>query len=148
MILNRIPIRGWRKCVYEAAAFDTKGEFAAASLLDDSTVIIWWFRNDPPRLRIPTPIGYFEPDFVYLVCRMGKESVGVLEVKGDIFWDGPDSEARIKANAAVEWVRVTNEAMAETAWEFAVVLDQDAIQAASFEAMLSSALLRFPEQGP
>jgi hypothetical protein len=144
MNLFRIPIRGWRKCVHEAAAFESRGEYAAAWLIDDASSVAWWFRNDPAVFRIPTPIGNFEADFMYFVDRGGQTAYGVLEIKSDVFWDGPGSDAQIKANAAREWVRAVNEARATVPWEFAVVLDQDAIAAASLEALRDMALLRYP----
>ena len=145
MSLFRIPIRGWRKCVHEAAAFDSKGEYAAAVLLDDAAIITWWLRNDPPDLRIPTPIGFFEPDFVYCARQGGQQIFVVLEVKSDIFWDGEGSEARVKAGAACEWVRAMNEAGSDIRWDFAVVMDQDALKAPSLEALLRIALVHMPE---
>lgn len=145
MSLRRIPITGWRRCVHEAAAFESSGEYAAAVLLDGSKAISWWFRNDPALFRIPSPAGYFEPDFLYLVKRGNRETMGVLEIKSDIFWDGEGSEARIKANAAREWMRTINEAGPSIPWEFELVLDQDALKSASFEAMCVDAILRFPD---
>jgi restriction endonuclease len=142
MSLYRIPITGWRKCVHEAAAFETKGEYAAAILIEDSTSVVWWFRNDPPRIRIPTPIGHFEPDFVFLTNRNRQERYGILEIKGDIYWDGEESEARIKAKATLEWIKTINATSPMICWEFAVVLDQDAIEATSFEGMLAQPLLK------
>ena len=70
---------------------------------------------------------------------------GILEVKSDVFWDGPGSDARVKADAAREWVRTVNPATATVQWEFAIVLDQDAIVAASLEALRTVALLRYPD---
>ena len=98
MTLFRIPIGGWKKCVHEAAAFETAGEYAAAKLLDGASVIVWWLRNDPPILRIPSPMGYFMPDIVYLAHRDNGQCHGALEIKGDIFWDGEGSEARHEQN--------------------------------------------------
>lgn len=144
MSLRGVPIRGWKRCVHEAAAFDSQGEYAAATLLDDATAIVWWLRNDPPLLKIPSPIGNFEPDFVYLVKRTGRLSLGVLEIKNDVLWDGEGSSARVKAKAAGEWAKAQTEAAADTVWEVATVLDQDALDAASFEEMRKNALLRFP----
>ena len=71
MSLRRIPIKGWKKNVHVAAAFDTPGEYATACVLDSSTAIEWWLRNDPAQMRVPTPVGFFEPDFVYK--RAGEE---------------------------------------------------------------------------
>lgn len=144
MSLFRIPIRGWKKCLHEAAAFESRGEYAAASLMDDAASVAWWVRNDPAIFRIPTPIGNFEPDFVYFVERDGRSAYGILEVKSDVFWDGPGSDARVKANSAREWVRAVNAAAEIVPWEVAIVLDQDAISAASLEALRDIALLRYP----
>ena len=145
MNLFRIPIRGWTKCVHDAAAFESRGEYAVAHLIDDAATVVWWVRNDPAIFRIPTPIGYFEPDFLYLVERGGPPTYGILEVKADVFWDGLGSDARVKADAAREWVRTVNPATAIVQWEFASVLDQDAIDAASIEALRTVALLRYPD---
>ena len=100
MNLFRIPIRGWTKCVHDAAAFESRGEYAVAHLIDDAATVVWWVRNDPAIFRIPTPIGYFEPDFLYLVERGGPPTYGILEVKADVFWDGLGFDARVKADAA------------------------------------------------
>lgn len=143
--LRRIPISGWRRCIHEAAAFDSAGEYAAALLFDDSPKISWWFRNDPPLLRIPSPAGYFEPDFVYLASRDGAQTLGILEIKADVFWNGEGSEARIKANACREWVRTINETSPSVLWEFGVVLDQDAINSTSFEVLRDAATLLYPD---
>jgi hypothetical protein len=145
MTLFRVPIRGWKQCVHESVAFESAGEYAAANLLDDAAVVLWWFRNDPPIFRIPSPAGNFEPDFVYRATRDGQEVFGALEVKSDIFWDGPGSDARVKAAAAGEWIRTINEARPEVPWELAVVLDQEALAVHSFEELLKGALVRFPE---
>jgi hypothetical protein len=140
----RIPIRGWRQCVHEAAAFESRGEYAAAVLLDEAADVRWWFRNDPVIFKLPSPIGNFEPDFVYFADRDGRSAYGVLEVKSDIFWDGPGSDAQVKAGAALEWTRTVNNAGATVPWEFAVVLDQDAITATSLEGLRKAALVSCP----
>jgi hypothetical protein len=142
--LKRVPIGGWKKCVHLAASFESKGEYAVAWTLDQAAAIVWWFRNDPPVLRIPTPAGFLEPDFVYLAKRDGREAMGALEVKGEIFWDGDGSDARIKAEAACEWVKIVSQSHKTKPWEFAVVLDQDAMAANSFEALRKVAVLACP----
>ena len=145
MNLYRIPIRGWNKCLHEAAAFEGRGEYAAAAILDASAAVEWWFRNDPPVLRIPTPVGYLEPDFVYQARRDGVDVFGALEVKGEIFWDGEGSEPRIKAEAAGRWVAAVNAAADDRSqWEFAVVLDTDAVSAGSLEELRKNALFANP----
>jgi hypothetical protein len=146
MTYFRIPIRGWKKCVHEAAAFESGGEYAAAVLLDSAKAVVWWLRNDPPILKIPSPTGNLEPDFVYRIDRKDREVYGVLEVKSDVFWDGPGSEAQVKANAAREWARAVNKAKWPASWEFAVVLDQEALAASSFEALREDALIREPAE--
>jgi hypothetical protein len=142
--LRRVPISGWQRCVHEAASFESGGEFKAACLLDAAKVIEWWLRNDPLLFRIPTPIGYFEPDFVYRIRRANTVAMGILEIKGEIYWDGDGSAARIKAATACAWVRAIQESGAAEQWEFAVVLDQDAREASSLESMLANAQRRGP----
>ena len=144
MTLRRVPISGWQRCVHDAAAFESKGEFKAACLLDVANDVEWWLRNDPPLFRIPTPVGYFEPDFVYRVRRFNEAKMGVLEIKGEIFWDGDGSIARVKAAAACAWVGAIRESEAAELWEFAVVLEQDAHEANSLDAMLANAQRRSP----
>lgn len=106
--------------------------------------IDWWLRNDPPLIRIPSPAGNFEPDFVYHAIRGPEEVHGLLEIKGDIFWDGEGSDARVKAEAACRWAAAIQEARSGVAWEFGVVLEQDALRADSLESMLSCAVQRSP----
>jgi hypothetical protein len=144
LTLRRIPIGGWEKCVHEAASFESEGEYAAALILDHSSAVEWWLRNDPPLFRIPTPITYFEPDFVYLARRHEAAAYGVLEVKGEIFWDGPGSDPRVKAAAGCEWVAAVNSSEPDVPWELAVVIDQDAIAAQSLEGLLEIAVVRCP----
>jgi hypothetical protein len=145
MSYRRIPITGWSKCVHGAAAFESEGEYAAALILDRAAAVEWWLRNDPPILRIPTPITYFEPDFLYLARRSEEAKYCVLEIKGEIFWDGPGSDPRVKSAAGCEWVKAVNETEPRIGWELTVVIDQDAIGAASLEGLLHDAVFRCPE---
>jgi hypothetical protein len=146
MNFYRIPIRGWNKCLHEAAAFEGRGEYATATILDSSAAVEWWLRNDPPLLRIPTPVGYLEPDFVYLAQRNGQGVYGALEVKGEIFWDGEGSEPRVKAEAAGRWVEAVNATANQSRWEFAVVLDTDALNSGSLEELRRNALFVNPSE--
>jgi hypothetical protein len=141
--LRRVPIGGWKRCVHQAASFESRGEFKAACLLDATDNLDWWLRNDPPLLRIPTPVGYFEPDFVYR-RRRGMIIMGLLEIKGEVFWDGDGSDARIKATAACAWVSAIQKAKAAERWEFAVVLEQDVCEATTLETTLANAQRRAP----
>jgi hypothetical protein len=136
---KRIPIDGWQRCIHEAAAFDSEGEFKAACLLDAAQKVEWWIRNEPALLRIPTPAGYFEPDFIYRIATPDGPMMGILEIKGTIFWDGQGSLARIKAEAACSWVNAIANSNVSERWTFAVVLDQDARTATSLEAMIAIA---------
>jgi hypothetical protein len=121
---RRIPISGWTKCAHDAAVFDTPQEYSVACILDASQGVLWWLRNDPPLLRIGTPAGFYEPDFVYQKTPQERSVMGVLEVKGGIFWGEPGSDARIKSEAAIQWTAAI--AAAGTApWEYALILDQD-----------------------
>ena len=129
--LRRIPIRGWQRCVHAAASFESAGEFKAACLLDASSSIEWWLRNDPALMKIPTPAGNLEPDFVYQLTTGG---LGALEVKGEVFWDGQGSVPRIKAAAACAWAAATDTAPS-AGWEFTVVLEQDVLSANTFEEL-------------
>ena len=139
MKLHRIPITGWRRCVHAAAAFESPGEFRAACLLDVSDTVDWWLRNDPADFKIPTPAGAFEPDFLYSFSRDGQHRMGILEVKGNIFWNGEGSIARIKSSSACAWVRAVEKSAHQQKWSYALVLDQDAREATTLEGMLAVA---------
>ena len=116
----------------------------AACLLDVAEQLDWWLRNDPALLKIPTQVGYFEPDFVYRRHRSGAVIMGILEIKVEVFWDGEGSDARIKASAACAWVSAIQAAKTKERWEFAVVLKQDYCEATTLEAMLAHAQRHVP----
>jgi hypothetical protein len=139
--LRRVPIGGWQRCVHAAASFESAGEFKAACLLDSSSGIEWWLRNDPPLMKIPTPAGNLEPDFVYQLTTGAR---GALEVKGEVFWDGQGSVPRIKSAAACAWAAASNTASASPGWEFAVVLEQDVLSATTFEELRNLAQEKYP----
>jgi hypothetical protein len=61
--------------------------------------------------------------------------MGALEIKGEVFWDGKGSVPRIKAAAACAWAQATQTAGSSVGWEFSVVLEQDALQANTFEEL-------------
>ena len=122
----RLPFGGWSRCAYEAAAFETKGEYSVASTLDVDTEVVWWLRNDPAQLRVPTPAGFMEPDF--LVATGANNVISgflLLEIKGGFLWDGPGSEARVKAQAAVNWANAVNQIDSHRPWSVSIVLDED-----------------------
>jgi hypothetical protein len=69
----------------------------------------------------------------------------VLEIKGEIFWDGEGSDPRVKSDAACRWIEAVNAIkIDDTSWEFAIVLDTDAIDAESFEELRNNALVSAP----
>lgn len=132
-VLSRLPIAGWRRCAYESAAFDTQPEFDLARILDASAKVVWWHRNDPARLRISTPIGNYEPDFLCSVRREKREMHAIVEVKQSGLWSPSDSDPRVKARSADAWCDAVNSAEGEVTWEHIVVLDKDVGDAASLE---------------
>jgi hypothetical protein len=143
MTLFRVPLTGWKKCVYEAALFESAPEYHAAQILDAEKNVQWWFRNDPVQFRNPTPAGFLEPDFVYLVVSKGVTRMRVLEVKGEHLWNGPGSSARIKASSAAAWAKAIYVVGIEPAWEFHEVLGQDVQKSKTLAAMLDQAVERF-----
>jgi hypothetical protein len=92
-------------------------------------------------MKIPTPAGNFEPDFVYQLTT-GRR--GALEIKGEVFWDGHGSVPRIKATAACAWAAATDTASDGTGWEFALVLEQDVLSANTFEELRQMAQEKQP----
>ncbi|HEX5325008.1 MAG TPA: hypothetical protein VFW40_14590 [Capsulimonadaceae bacterium] len=143
MNLFRVPIAGWKKCAYTAAAFESAPEYHAAKILDSESSVLWWLRNDPVQFRIPTPAGYMEPDFVYLVEIKGLKRMCILEVKGEHLWNGPGSSARVKAAGAAAWAKAVYEARFEPLWEFHEVLGQDAKASLTLGSMLDKAVVCF-----
>jgi hypothetical protein len=143
MSFFRVPIAGWKKCAYEAAAFESAPEYHAAKLLDSESSVVWWLRNDPVQFRIPTPAGYMEPDFVYLVEAKFLKRMRILEVKGEHLWNGPGSSARIKAAGAAAWAKAVFEAKCDPSWEFHEVLGQDVKASHTMGSMLDKAVTCF-----
>jgi hypothetical protein len=103
--IPRQPYRGWQKSVYEICSFDSQYEAKLAWMLDNDSDLTWWVRNEPKRFWIPTPAGRFFPDFIigYNETSEPTQRVELLEAKGDIFWESPTSDARLKAQAARTW---------------------------------------------
>jgi hypothetical protein len=143
--LRRLPIEGWTRCTHEAAAFESGGEYRVARALDSSAAIDWWCRNDPPRFRIPTPVGYYEPDF--LAMQAGDGGGLVIEVKGASWWEPPDSDPRVKARAADAWCRALSTAGATPRWFHHVVLDVDTERVMSVEDLARYAVNRPAQAG-
>ena len=95
--------------------------------------------------KIDTPVGGFEPDFIYE--RSGTVTRGLLEIKGDFLWSGPDSKDQRKARAACAWTTAVNAAArdhGDVPWEFAVVLAEDVPTAAHLDGLRAIARTRAP----
>lgn len=138
---RHLPVDGWQKCVHEACIFDNYGEFCAARALDRSDSVDWWLRNDPALVKLPTPVGGFEPDFV-VRRRWGRHYVtSLLEIKGEFLWSSPEQPDRIKLDAAAAWVRKANEVLADSRYELIAVGDQEALTATHFGDLRSAAPL-------
>lgn len=136
-----MPICGWQQCSHEAASFERGGELSVADVLDAAEVVSWWCRNDPPVVGIPTPSGKMWPDFIYCAGRSDGSSMGFIEVKGEIFWDGQGSEARVKARGAYEWSVALASAGCSPRWEFCEILEQDALRVRTLEEIRSDAVV-------
>jgi hypothetical protein len=118
--LYRRLLTGWNKSVMSACSFDGEPEYIAAKILDRDTSIEWWLRNEPPIVRLSTPIGYYEVDFT---ARLHDGSYVLLEIKGANFWKPPESDPRVKAAAATSWCKAVS--TPEVKWTHIVVLDAD-----------------------
>lgn len=138
---RHVAIGPWARCVFEACIFDNYPEFRTARAIDRTESVAWWTRNDPPLFVIPTPVGGFQPDFLYIRNKSDLVVHGVLEVKGDFLWKSPEQPDRIKARAAGEWVRKANEISPEEPWEITVVSDQEAEDATVLGDLLNAPLL-------
>ena len=64
------------------------GEFNAARLLDLSGSVDWWLRNDPPLLQSQRLSATSSRILCYRIRRSNIITMGILEIKGEIFWDG------------------------------------------------------------
>ncbi len=131
---SRIPITGWRRSVHLAVPLDVRPEFSIARILDRDDEVEWWARNDPPRLRIPTPVGNYEPDFV---VRTKDGRMMILEVKGANHWKPPDSDPRVKARATDAWCAAASQPPGAEQWLHVVALDADIEQAATLHDVVS-----------
>ena len=127
----RIPVGRWRRCVHKASSFDTRPEWLVARILDSSESVEWWARNDPAQLRLNSPIGAFEPEFV-LCLEEAPGTIVVLEVKQDGLWTPEDSDARVKSRAAQAWCEGITTAGGGQ-WEHWVLLEPDILESSSFQ---------------
>jgi superfamily II DNA or RNA helicase len=121
----------WVHSLHACYVFDSWPEVKVAWLFDHGAEVDWWVRNQPRRLRIRTPAGLFSPDFVAL---MKTGELLILEVKGSIYWEPEESEARTKARSAVLWAKAQTELLGAEI-SFGVALDSDAISASTLAAL-------------
>ena len=141
----RAPIGPWSRSVTTGAILDGAGEYRTAWILDHSGAVTWWLRNDPAQLRVPTPIGNHEPDFVFSRTLDGREELWMLEIKGEYLWDPPTSDARVKAKAARTWASALNVAAGRETWHYGLVLADDVTDCNTLEDLLSVAVLAAPK---
>jgi superfamily II DNA or RNA helicase len=118
---RRVPISGWARCLHQAVPFDSEPEYSTARILDSSTEIDWWLRNQGGALTLDTPAGRYSPDFAVMVKTDG--ITVLLEVKGAHLF-GPDSEARLKKKAAKIWCEVVSSATKQR-WEHWLLPDSE-----------------------
>jgi len=124
-----LPMRGWRRCVFEAVPFDTPNELCVAKAIDRSPEIRWWFRNLSKIINLSTPAGQYAPDFAVLVHT--EEETILLEVKGEIYAVGDQAEANIKKTAARRWCQAMSNASGKK-WIYWFLMDKDASRCENF----------------
>jgi superfamily II DNA or RNA helicase len=122
---------GWARSVHAAYSFDSFEELLMAWMLDHSSSIEWWWRNQPRIFRLNTPAGTYSPDFI---LRSDNGENQLLEIKGAIFWDTPDSDSRLKAASALRWTSAESRVSNRT-WTYSVVLDEDLTRFQSWDSM-------------
>jgi hypothetical protein len=128
MVVRGFDGHTWTHALHPAYSFDSVHELQLAWLVDHSDEVDWWFRNQPRRFRIPTPTGEYSPDF-FVRLRDGSDLI--VEVKGSIYWQAPESDSRIKARAAAAWADAQC-ALGDRTTSYCVLLDSDVERAESF----------------
>ena len=136
-IVRGLDDHAWTLSLHPAYSFDSFPEVRLAWLLDHDGTIDWWVRNEPRRLRIRTPAGMFSPDFV---VRLSSGELYIIEVKGSVYWDDTEGEARVRARSACMWAERQTE-LTGAPVEFGVALDSDVKGVQSF-AVLRERLLK------
>jgi len=124
------PIGGWSRCVYKAVPFDNATELHVAKIIDRSEEVELWLRNLHDIFKLSTPIGFYSPDFLFI---LKMKSINVLlEVKGEHLISGAESDAIVKASAAESWCEAVN-SLGENRWEYWLIIDKDARNAQSID---------------
>ena len=128
---------GWNKSAEHAASFDSNtGEFAFATLADQSDGVRWWLRlytTDPAFIRwgLADAQRYF-PDFLVI------DAAGVnwvVEAKSDAALLNPDVLA--KKAAAEAWVVAVNESKLYGVWRYLLVGETDIKDASNWKALVA-----------
>lgn len=78
-----------------------------------------------------TLAGLFSPDFA---VKLRTSELLLLEVKGSICWNPPESEPRIKARSARGWAQAQS-AEADRRVAFGVALDSDVVSVGTFSGL-------------
>lgn len=128
--------RDWAKSVHAAYSFDSLPEITLADLLDRSDTVEYWVRNQPRRVRIPTPAGLHSPDFI---MKDGEGRLWLVEVKGSFYWNPPDSIDRVKASCAANWAKTQSE-LSDLEVSYRVALDTTVLRAGSWETLVPQLL--------
>lgn len=122
--LERVPLSGWRRCVYKAVPFDQFNELHVAKIIDRSSDVQWWLRNLPGIITLDTPAGRYSPDFAVLLN--ANDTNVLLEVKGEVFAQASDGDANLKKDAANFWCKAASNAM-EKPWQHWFILSKDTL---------------------
>lgn len=129
---------GWSRSAEHAASFDSKtGEFALASLLDQSDTVRWWLRlytSDPAFIRWGQgDVQRYYPDFLVI------DEAGVnwvVEAKADAALGNPDVLG--KKAAAEAWVNAVNESKLFGTWRYLLVGETAIKDASNWAALVGS----------
>lgn len=125
----------WSKSAEAAASFDSKtGEWAFATLIDQSDGVSWWLRlyiaDGAYITRMPT--GRYYPDFIVI------DTAGVhwlVETKSDAA-AANDADVAAKKAAAEEWVEAVNDSTHFGTWRYLLVTESDIKNSPNWGALL------------
>lgn len=125
----------WTKSAEAAASFDSKtGEFAFATLVDQSDGVAWWLRLYPSDGAYITrmPAGRYFPDFIVI------DTEGVhwlVETKSDAA-AANDLDVAAKKRAAEDWVAAVNESKSFGVWRYLLVTESNISNSPNWSALL------------
>lgn len=125
----------WSKSAESAASFDSKtGEFAFATLVDQSDGVAWWLRLYPSDGAYITrmPAGRYFPDFIVI------DTDGVhwlVETKADAA-AANDLDVAAKKQAAEQWVIAVNESKLFGTWRYLLVTESNISSSPNWRALL------------